>query len=94
MIDPCPPAGGHGSITLGQLERLVDDEVIRPFDHKNLNVDTREFGAGGLNPTVENIAMVCYQRLAAAVATSWPECRVRHVTVWETDRTSSTYPAE
>ena len=40
------------------LSQMIKDHVIEKFDHKNLNLDTKEFK--NLNPTVENIAMVIY----------------------------------
>lgn len=43
------------------LKDIIKEEVIDKFDHKNLNLDVKEFT--NLNPTAENIAMVCYQLL-------------------------------
>ena len=76
--------------TLQTLERLTDDLVVDHFDHKHLNLDTDEFGPEGLNPSVEHIARVCYERLKTAVAEHGGELRT--VTVWETDRTCCTFP--
>lgn len=79
----------QGRLTPPVLERIVDEVVIRRFDHRNLNLDTREFAA--LNPSVEHIARVCHDLLAAPVARAGGT--LERVTVWETDRTSCTYPA-
>lgn len=83
------------SFDLSQLEALVDDAVIEPFDHKHLNDDTPEFNEaqGGVIPSVERIAMVCHERLTAKLAQAMPDATVEQVTVWETDRTSCTFPA-
>ncbi len=43
------------------LSGLIKTEVLDPFDHKNLNLDTEEFK--DLNPSAENIAMVIYGKL-------------------------------
>jgi 6-pyruvoyltetrahydropterin/6-carboxytetrahydropterin synthase len=89
-LDAQPP------FTAGDLERLTLDLIIRRFDHTHLNLDTAEFGPppAGVNPTVENIARVCHGLLAPAVERdSRGGARLRSVTVWETDRTSATYPA-
>ncbi|OWY21674.1 6-pyruvoyl tetrahydrobiopterin synthase [Sphingobacteriales bacterium UPWRP_1] len=43
------------------LKAVMEEEVIIPFDHKNLNLDTPEFAR--LNPTAENIAVVIWQKL-------------------------------
>ncbi len=85
-VDPARP------LPFDAIERLVHEQIIEPFDHKHLNEQTAEFaGEGGLNPSVENIAMVCYRRLEGPVREAG--AALRSVTVWETDRTSSTYPA-
>lgn len=48
-------------IDLKIVKDLIEEEVVRPFDHKNLNVDTDEFR--NLNPTAENIAVIIWQKL-------------------------------
>ena len=48
-------------IDLKILKDLIYTEVEVPFDHKNLNEEVPEFK--NLNPTVENIAMVIYDKL-------------------------------
>ena len=48
-------------IDLSILKKLIDDEVMETFDHRNLNLDTIEFK--NLNPTAENIAVVIYNKL-------------------------------
>jgi 6-pyruvoyltetrahydropterin/6-carboxytetrahydropterin synthase len=57
------------------------------MDHKNLNVEVAEFAR--LIPSVENIAMVIYQRLVPRFAglTS----RLASVRVWETPKTFAEY---
>lgn len=79
---------------LADLERITLDSLINPFDHTHLNEDTAEFGWGsGVIPSIENIARVFHDRLAAAIAThSDGSARLVSITVWETDRTSCTYP--
>lgn len=72
-----------------QLERIVDETVVQRFDHKNLDVDTEEFAA--INSSVENIAKVCFDLLEPEVAAAG--AKLRRVRVWETEKTSSTYPA-
>ncbi|MCA9272668.1 MAG: 6-carboxytetrahydropterin synthase [Phycisphaerales bacterium] len=77
-----------------ELEAIVDETIIQRFDHKHLNLDTTEFAtATGLNPSVENIARVCYDLLAPAIATGSGNPALASVTVWETPKTSCTYPA-
>jgi len=76
------------------LERLAYEVIVKRFDHRHLNQDTIEFATEtGIAPSVENIARVFYEKLAPAIATdSHGAAILRGVTVWETDRTSCTYP--
>lgn len=102
-VEPCvaiplTPQRARPGFTLADLERLTDETIIERFDHKHLNEDTPQFGPGangksGLNPSVENIAMVCYDLLAAAIERDGSTARLASITVWETDKTSCTYPA-
>ncbi|TMI74200.1 MAG: 6-carboxytetrahydropterin synthase [Bacteroidetes bacterium] len=48
-------------IDLKELGDLVKREIHSRFDHKNLNLDTKEFK--NLNPTAENIVVVIYKLL-------------------------------
>jgi 6-pyruvoyltetrahydropterin/6-carboxytetrahydropterin synthase len=74
--------------SLPALEKVVDDTVIQRFDHTNLNLDTAEFA--DLVPSIENIARVCHGLLDAPADALG--CRLERVTVWETEKTSCTYP--
>jgi 6-pyruvoyltetrahydropterin/6-carboxytetrahydropterin synthase len=93
------PVGAGGSaaggvFNLQALERVTQRAIIDRFDHKHLNVDTQEFCVerGGVNPSVENIAQVFYSLLRDAVAAESMGATLRQITVWETDRTSATFP--
>lgn len=43
------------------LSDLIFEEVEKPFDHKNLNLDVPEFE--NLNPTAENIVVVIWNKI-------------------------------
>jgi 6-pyruvoyltetrahydropterin/6-carboxytetrahydropterin synthase len=47
------------------LRNIIKEEVEDAFDHKNLNIEVAEFK--DLNPTVENIAIVIYNKIRARV---------------------------
>lgn len=67
------------------LDRLVDEEVLRPFDHKHLNYDTDDFR--DLNPTSENLTRVIWEKLARRLADYTDnEARLYKVAVRETAR--------
>ncbi len=89
------PGNGHPptptappTLTLAQLERIVDEQIVERFDHTNLNLDVDDFREK--NPSVEHITRRCYDLLQAPVAEAGGE--LARVTVWETEKTSCTYP--
>lgn len=86
---------GAPAFSLADLESITDSAVIKHFDHKHLNEDTTEFNVnqGGVLPSVENIARICYERLGPVIAAHAASPKLISVTVWETDRTSATFPA-
>lgn len=77
-----------------RIARTVDEHAIEPLDHKNLNLDVPRFDptqTDSVIPSVENIARFCYESLAPRIADLGAS--LVRVTVWETERTSATYPA-
>lgn len=50
-------------IDMEVLKRIIKDEIEEYLDHKNLNVEVSEFKS--LNPTMENIAIVIWNRIHA-----------------------------
>lgn len=74
-------------IDLKQLSDLIKTEIHTRFDHKNLNLDTKEFK--NLNPTAENIAWVIYKLLRPHIAKKM-DLQIR---LYETPRNFVEYPA-
>ena len=70
---------------LGVLKKLIKTDIEAVFDHKNLNVEVEEFKT--LNPTVENISVVIYNKLRVSI----PENLDLEVTLYETPRNYVTY---
>lgn len=77
--------------SLEELDRVVDEEVLRPFDHKHLNLDTREFA--DTNPTSEMLTVVIWNKLARRLPTEGSP-RLDRVVVRETARNSFEYRGE
>lgn len=74
-------------IDLGKLSKIIEENVLSRFDHKNLNLDCEEFK--NLNPTAENIAIVIYNILREKIEQSL-DLQVR---LYETERNFVEYPA-
>ena len=74
-------------IDMKHLSDMVKEEVIKRFDHKNLNLDTVEFA--NLNPTAENIARVIYDLLRLKLDKQL-DLQIR---LYETERNFVEYPA-
>lgn len=70
------------------LKDLIYEHVEKAFDHKNLNLDTKEFK--NLNPTAENIAVVIYHKLKPYLS----DTLALQITLYETDRNFVTYPIQ
>lgn len=81
-------------VDLGVLDRILDAEVKRRFDHRNINVDVPEFGEGKLVPTGENLSRFIFQRIAVALREVTASARVVKVTVAEDGTLSASYSQE
>lgn len=68
------------------LSDIIQEEVIKKFDHKNLNLDTEEFKS--LNPTAENIAIVIWDLIRPKL----DEKLDLFVRLYETERNFVEYP--
>lgn len=66
-------------IDLKTLKNIINEEIIETFDHRNLNLDTKEFI--NLIPTAENIAVVCWKKLRDSLSPAF-NLTVR---LWETE---------
>ena len=69
------------------LSDIIKEEVLNRFDHKNLNLDTKEFAT--LNPTAENIAVVIYDLIRPKLD---PKLEL-FIRLYETERNFVEYPA-
>ncbi|HXV16061.1 MAG TPA: 6-carboxytetrahydropterin synthase, partial [Gemmatimonadaceae bacterium] len=49
-------------VDLGELDRILADEVTKKFDHRNINVDVPEFADGKLVPSGENLSRYIFDR--------------------------------
>lgn len=74
-------------VDVKELKRIVNEKVIDHFDHKNLNVEVPDFQA--LNPTVENIAKIIYDKIIPELS---EELELK-ITLYETPRNYAEYPA-
>lgn len=83
--DPDPQTGYVYDMKL--LSDLIKSEILTPFDHKNLNLDTEQFK--NLNPTAENIARVIWEILRKKID---PTLLLK-ITLYETERNSVDYPS-
>lgn len=73
-------------IDLKELSDLIEENVLKRFDHKNLNLDTVEFK--NLNPTAENIAITIFNILREKINAKF-DLQVR---LYETERNFVEYP--
>jgi len=55
------------SVDLAALDRILDEQVYRVFDHQHINHAIDEFAYGRLVPTSENILAYLWPRIADAL---------------------------
>ena len=64
-------------VNLTDLDRILKEEVDRPLDHRNLNLDVGEFRE--TPPTFENLARWIWERVARRLERErWP-CRLARI---------------
>ena len=74
-----PDADSAMIVNLTDLDRILKEEVDRPLDHRNLNVEIPEFAR--TVPTAENLARWIWDRVAARIAKErWP-CQLATLTL-------------
>ena len=71
-----------------ELSNFILEEVEKPFDHKNLNLDVSEFE--NLNPTAENIVVVIWNKIRKRIPLEFD----LEVVLYETPRNFVTYKGE
>lgn len=82
------PIDDNGLVmNLTDLERIIEEHVMRRVDHRHLNLDVAEFA--DLNPTVENIAVVIWRWLKASLGELLYE-----VKLYETEKNFAIYRGE
>lgn len=69
------------------LSDLIKENVLKKFDHKNLNLDTEYFK--DINPTAENIAVMIWRILRQKIDSNLE----LKITLYETERNFVEYPA-
>ena len=73
------PATGF-VLDIAVLRQLLEECVVAPLDHKNLNLDVPWFAER--NPTAEQIAVFCWDQLVDRL----PAGRLANIRLWETPR--------
>ncbi len=80
-------------LSLEALDTLVDEEILKPFDHRFLNADVPEFAQ--LTPTSENLTRVIWDKLARRIGDgALGTAHLRKVVVRETARNFFEYMGE
>jgi len=98
QLEPCVrvPIGLLESSSFAlKIEHAVNTVLLEKLDHKFLNTDCPWFdqSAGGVIPSIEHIARVCYEQLAPAISKLGDGVELVTMTAWETEKTASIYPA-
>jgi len=84
--DPDPDTGYV--MDLGRLKSIMQEAVIEPCDHRNLNLDV-DF-LQGIIPSAENLVIAFWKQLEPHIT----EARLESVRLWETERNVAEYRGE
>lgn len=76
---------------LGELDRILNDEVKARFDHRNINLDVPEFTDGALVPSGENLAQFIFDKVGMRLPGG---VDLREVTIAEDRTLSASYRGE
>lgn len=74
-------------IDIKELSDIIKEEILNPFDHKNLNLDVEDFK--NVIPTAENMSIVMYNKLRKRIDNNL-EIKIK---LYETERNAVIYPA-
>jgi 6-pyruvoyltetrahydropterin/6-carboxytetrahydropterin synthase len=75
-------------IDLKILKHIINEHIVDEFDHKNLNLDCKEFES--LIPTAENIIAVSWKKLRNALDSKFS----LKLKLWETENNIFEYSGE
>jgi 6-pyruvoyltetrahydropterin/6-carboxytetrahydropterin synthase len=81
-------------IDLGELDRILDEQVLQPLQGGHVNSAFPEFSAGRLIPTCEELARLLAQRIEAALRAIGARARVHEVRVAEDETLSASWKPE
>jgi 6-pyruvoyltetrahydropterin/6-carboxytetrahydropterin synthase len=83
LAGPIDPATGMIA-NLADLDKFVQERVLEPFDHRNLNEEVAVFK--NKVPTTENLCIEIYERLR-----DFPSAKLEKVRIEETSKNSFEY---
>ncbi len=78
-------------VDLGTLDRILAEEVVARFDHRDLTRDVPEFAPGRALPTGEELCIDIWRRVAARLP---PHCSLARVRVQEDPALGAEYRGE
>ena len=78
-------------IDVKKLSVIIKEHVIDHLDHSNLNLDV-DFIPKGMQPTTENLVILIWNRLDAALQGS--SCQLHAIKLWETETIYAEYYGE
>jgi 6-pyruvoyltetrahydropterin/6-carboxytetrahydropterin synthase len=72
---------------MGEIKRIVEEQVVSRLDHRNLNLDVPELR--NTIPSTENVTVMIWRLLEGKVPG-----RLKRIVLWETPRNYVTYEGE
>lgn len=88
VVGETDPETGY-VVDLGMLQRVIDEEILTPCDHHNLNLDVPFLQH--VIPSVENLSRVFFERLQKRVEEITYRGRLYAVKLYETERNAAEF---
>ena len=78
-------------INISDLKGILEEAVIKPLDHKNIDLDVPWFSEKGVVSTTENIAVYVWHNVHCLLP---QDVTLHEVKIWETEKNIVTYKGE
>ncbi len=78
-------------MNISDLKTIIQDAIMKPLDHKNLDLDVDYFKVGQIVSTTENVAIFIFNSIKPKMP---PNVALHQVKIWETDKNIVVYKGE
>lgn len=78
-------------MNIADLKRIIENAVMKPLDHKNIDLDVPWFAERSIVSTTENVAVFIWHNIRSKLPT---KVTLHEVKIWETEKNIVVYRGE